>query len=290
MPTDVRAGKTASESHSAQPHQLRPSGAGASASPRPLAARRLAYLRDATLHLIGRELAGRYRRSLFGWLWSLAPPLLQLAVFHFLFTRVIPLDVPNFALFLLTGILAWAFFSAGVSLATSSLEARRDLVLRPGFPSFLLPVVSVFVGLVDYLIAVPVLLAAVALDIGLHAEALLLPALLAVQLVLAVGLGWLLAPAQVFFRDVQHLVGIALTLGFWLTPVFYTRASVPEQFRLMYDLNPMAHLVEAQRAILLDGALPAATGLAFVSLAAVAVFVAGAAVFAACRHSIPEQL
>ena len=251
---------------------------------------RLRYLRDATLHLVGRELTARYRRSLLGWLWSLAPPLMQLAVFHFVFTRVIPLDVPNFALFLLTGILAWSFFAAGVSLATASLEARRDLVRRPGFPTFLLPVVAVLVGFVDYLFALPVLLLAVGFEVGLGPEALLLPVLVAMQLVLACGLGWLLAPLHVFFRDVQHFVGIVLTLGFWLTPIFYTRASVPPGFSLIYDLNPMAHLVEAQRAVLLDGVWPSPVPLALVGGAAVAVLAAGATVFAACHRSIPEQL
>ena len=251
---------------------------------------RAVYARDVALHLVGRELSSRYRRSLLGWLWSLAPPLTQLAVFHFVFTRVIPLDVPHFAVFLLTGTLAWNWLSTGLTLAASSLEVRRDLVLRPGFPTVLLPLVSVLVGLVDYALALPVLLVAVAFATGLTPEALLLFPLLAVQLLLTAGVAWLVAPLNVYFRDIRHLVGMALMLGFWLTPVFYTRAQVPERFSVIYDFNPMAHLIDAQRTVLLDGAVPAGGPLALVSVASLAVFAAGLAVFLRVRHALPEQM
>ena len=251
---------------------------------------RLLYLKDVTLHLVGRELATRYRRSLLGWLWSLAPPLLQLAIFHFVFTRLIPLNVENFALFLLTGILAWNLFSTGLSLATGSLERHRNLVLKPMFPTFVLPFVYVLVGFVDYLVALPVLLIAIAVTTGLDMTALVLPVLLAVQLLLTVGLGLVFAPLNVFFRDVAHFVGLGLMLGFWLTPVFYTRSTVPDRFSLVYDLNPMAHLIEAQRNVLLYGVSPSLKSLALVALGSLVVFAAGAALFARSRQTLPEQL
>ena len=252
--------------------------------------RRLVYLADATLHLVGRELAGRYRRSLFGWLWSLAPPLTQLAVFHFVFSRVIPLEIENFAVFLLVGILAWNLFASGLTLATGSLEAQRHLVLRPGFPTILLPVVSVLVAFVDYLLALPVLLVAVAATVGLAPSALLLLPLLAAEVLLTVALALFLAPLNVYFRDVRHFVGVAVLLGFWLTPVFYARETVPERFRAIYDVNPLAHLLEAQRDVLLDGGVPSLAPLALVLVGSLLVLVAGGAVFQAYRHSLPEQL
>jgi lipopolysaccharide transport system permease protein len=226
----------------------------------------------------------------FGWLWAVAPPLVQLAVFHFVFTRVLPLDVPHFAIFLLSGILAWNWFSTGVAVATDSLETRRDLVLRPGFPTILLPVVAVLVALADYLVALPVLLVAVAFTTGLGVEVLLLPALLLVQLLLMLGLGWVLASAHVFFRDVRHLVGLALLLGFWLTPVFYSAKGVHGLLALVYDLNPLARLIDAQRDVLLERTLPAALPLVAVGAFSAAVFAAGLAIFLVYRHRLPEEL
>jgi lipopolysaccharide transport system permease protein len=251
---------------------------------------RLGQLRELTLHLVARELASRQRGSLLGWLWSLAPPLLQLVLVHFLFTRVVPLGVENYALFLLCGILAWSGFSRGLAAATDSLEANRSLVLRPGFPTLLLPLVAVLVAFVDQCLALPLLLAGVAATGGLGPAALLLPALLAIQLAFTAGLAWCLAPLQVFLRDTRHLVGIALSLGFWITPIFYAPRRLPEALGFLHDTNPMAQLIEAQRAILLHGALPDPAPLALVAGGSLLVLGAGLAVFSACRDSLAERL
>jgi lipopolysaccharide transport system permease protein len=250
----------------------------------------LVYLRDATLHLAGRQIAARYRRSLLGGLWSLGPPLAQLVVFQFVFTRVIPLDIPNFALFLLTGILVWSFFSQGVSVATGSLETNRHLLRQPSFPAALVPLVAVVVALIDYLVALPILLLAAAFTVGIGPAAAFLPVILAIQLTFTVGLGWIFAVAQVFFRDIQHLVGLLLMLGFWLTPIFYARSSVPDRFDIVYQLNPLAHLVSAQREVVLEGRLPALLPLALVGLAGAVLCAIGLAVFARFRSVLSEEL
>lgn len=249
-----------------------------------------AYLKDVSVHLVRRDFATRHRGSLLGWLWALAPPLLQLLVTYFLFTKVLPLRVNHYPVFLLTGILAWNWFTRSISLGTVSLESQRELVLRPGFPTIVLPVTSGLIGLVDYVLALPVLLIAVGFSTGLHATALLLPLILAIQLVLIVGMVWALAPLQVYFRDVQYLVGLALMLGFWLTPIFYSRIQVPPEFLWLYDANPMAHLIEAEREILLAGHLPSGEALGLVALGSIAMAVAGAVLFTRMRHSVPEQL
>lgn len=252
-------------------------------------AHRLVYWYDVIVHLVGRELSTRYRRSLLGWLWSLLPPAFQLLVFTFVFTRVIPLSVPHFPVFLLSSILMWNWLATSLALASTSIEARRYLVLRPGFPAILVPVVASLVGLADYLFALPVLLVAVALTTGLSTAVLILPVFVVIQLLLIIGLAWILAPLQVFFRDVTHLVGIALLLGFYLTPVFYSRGPSLHRFRLVYELNPMTHLIEGQRALLLEGRMPS-VWLAATAAAAAATAVAGYVFFHRFRDLLPEQL
>jgi lipopolysaccharide transport system permease protein len=251
---------------------------------------RIAYFRDVTLHLVRRELAIRHRGSVLGWLWSFFPALLQLLVTQFLFTRVIPLGVANYPVFLLTGLLAWNWFAGGIRSATGVLESSRNLVLRPGFPTMLLPLVATLVDLVDYLIALPILFGALALTSGVSVAAALLPVFIVLQLFLIAGLGLMLAPLQLFFRDVRQFVGLAMTLGFWLTPVFYRQRQVPEAFKPLYDVNPMAHLIEAERNILLAGTLPSLASVAAVALASLLAFVGGCAVFAALKDSLPEKL
>jgi ABC-type polysaccharide/polyol phosphate export permease len=245
---------------------------------------------EVTVHLVRTELATRHRGSVLGWIWALGPPLLQLAATYFLFTRVIPLDVPDYPVFLLVGILAWSWFARSLGEGVTSLEQRRELVLRPGFSTGVLPLTSVLVALVDYLIALPVLFVALAVTTGLHPEAAFLPVLLAIQLLYCAGFALAVAPLQVFLRDVRQIVALLVGVGFWLTPIFYRRAQVPDSLTWLYDANPMAHLIGAQRQILMGGELPSLGVLAVVGLAGLAVLGAGAAIFGACRHSVPEHL
>ena len=127
----------------------------------------MGYLYDVLVHLVRTELASRHRGSLLGWLWALGPPLFQLLATYFVFTKVIPLDVPNYPVFLLCGILSWTWFARSVGEGVVSLEMRRELVVRPGFTTWLIPLVSVIVALVDFLLALPVLLVALAVTTGL---------------------------------------------------------------------------------------------------------------------------
>lgn len=257
---------------------------------RPDRRRTLGYRVDVVRHLVRTELASRHRGSVLGWLWALTPPLLQLVATYFIFTRVIPLSIPDYPVFLLTGILAWSWFARSLGDGVVSLEVHRELVRRPGFSSQLIPVATVLVALVDYAMALPVLLIAIAVTSGLHATALLLPLLLAVQLTYCVGLALVVAPLQVFARDVRQIVGLLVTVGFWLTPVFYSQRQVPSELKWLYDVNPMAHLIAAQRETLLAGTIPSGTRMGLVALVGLATLAVGVLVFRRCRHDVPERL
>lgn len=252
--------------------------------------RRFAYQVDVALHLVRMELATRHRGSIFGWLWALGPPVFQLAATYFLFSRVIPLGVEDYPVFLLVGILAWGWFASSLGSATVSLESRRDLVLRPGFSTELLPITAVLVALVDYLIALPVLFVALGFTVGLQPEAVILPVLLLIQLLYTLGFALAVAPLQVFLRDTRQFVVLLVSVGFWLTPIFYRRSQVPDSLAWLYDVNPMAHLIVAQRCVLLGGELPPAGPMIVVALAGLVVLVAGYAVFVRSRHAVPEHL
>jgi lipopolysaccharide transport system permease protein len=248
------------------------------------------YLADLTAHLVGRALARRHRRSLFGWAWSLALPVAQLAIFSLVFSHILPLHVPHYAAFLFIGISMWTWFSTSTILAVGVLEGNRSLVLRPRFPVAVLPVTAVLTGLVDYLFALPVLLVILALEVGLNWSMLALLPLAAIQLVLCVAVAWVVAPLNVFFRDVQQAVTIGLLLGFYLTPVFYDRSAAPSGLSWVYDYNPMARLIEAERGILLTGTWPQAGPLVVLSLGLLAAAAAGFAGFRRLQHRLPDEL
>jgi lipopolysaccharide transport system permease protein len=198
----------------------------------------------------------RYRRSVLGWLWSIAQPVARFLVMNFVFTVVLPLDVPNYAVFLFSGLLGWMWFSAGVASATSSALDRQDVLMQPGIPRWVVPIVSVLSDATDYLAALPVLAVILLFSGGIPITWLLLPMVLLPMFLLILGLGYALCAANVYLRDVSILVGIAILLGFYVTPVFYSPDQVPEQFRWVVELNPVSVLLELQRDVLVEDVVP----------------------------------
>ncbi|PYE55740.1 ABC transporter permease [Deinococcus yavapaiensis] len=257
----------------------------------PVRIARLAYLRDLTSELVSREVKVRYKGSVFGAAWSLMLPLAQLLVFTLLFRAALKLDIPNYPLFVFVGVLAWNWFQSSVLTAASAIVDNRELVRRPGFPTLVLPAVTVVTTLVHYLLALPVLLLFTLLSgVPLTYHALALLAVIAVQFVLTLGLAYLVASVQVLFRDVQHLLGVVMTLAFYLTPVFYSPASVPERYRLIYELNPVARLLDASRAVVLEGRAPHWSSLLIVAAIGVVLLALGLTVFRRTSARFAEEL
>ena len=245
---------------------------------------------DLVTHLVGREFRLRYRRALFGWLWAIGTPLARLVILTYVFTRVLDLNIPNYAEFVFTGLITWAWFSAGLSSATSSAIDRRDLLFRPGLSRAAVPIVSVLTDGLDLLAALPLLLGFLVMSGGIPATALALPVILAVQLMLTVGLGFALCAANVYFRDVRLFVDVATLLGWYITPIFYEPRSVPESFTFILDINPMAHLITAYRDILLYGRLPDFGSFALLTAACGAILGIGYLLYRAASPTFVDEL
>jgi lipopolysaccharide transport system permease protein len=250
---------------------------------------RARYTRDLVLHLVGREFRLRYRRALFGWLWALGQPLARLLIFTVVFTKFLPLGIPDYSVFLFSGLIGWMWFASGVASATTSAIDRRDLLFRPNLPRAAVPVVSVLTDGLDYLAALPVLALFLLAGPGIPATAAFLPVLIGVQLMLTLGIGYALCSANVYFRDVRLFVDIALLLGFYVTPVFYRATSVPDSYRWVLQVNPVARLVAAYRDVLVEGTMPNAWPFLALVAASAAVLAAGYATFrAACPAFVDE--
>ncbi len=252
---------------------------------------RIIYLRDLIRTLIGREITLRYKRSLLGMAWSLLNPLAQLLVFHFVFSLVFPLDVPHYASFLFIGLLAWNWFQTSLQAATGAIVDNRELVRRPGFPVAVLPVISVSANLVHFLLAQPILLVFLILNgLSLSPAILLLPLLFTVQFLLTLSLAYFVATFHVPFRDTQYLLGIALLLGFYLSPVFYPASAIPLKYQGFYRLNPMVTLIEAYRSILLENRLPDPWPLLILIGASLVLLLVGYRFFQRASYSFAEEL
>jgi lipopolysaccharide transport system permease protein len=253
--------------------------------------RRLVHLRDLVWELVGREIKVRYTRSVLGVAWALVTPLAQLLVFSFLFRQVLPAGVPNYAAFTFCGVLVWGWFQSSVLFSAAAIVDNRDLIRRPGFPAAILPLVTVGTNFVHFVVALPVLLLVLLVSgLPVTPAVLALPLVVALQFVLTLGLAYVVAAVHVTFRDTQHVLGVGLMLLFYLTPVFYDAAAVPQRYRPLYDLNPLVHLVGAYRAILLGGGPPAPAPLLGLAVLGAAGLRLGLVVFARASDRFAEEV
>jgi ABC-2 type transport system permease protein len=208
--------------------------------------------------LVRKDLKVKYKNSALGFVWSLANPLLYLAVFTLVFSKLLRNGVPEFAVLLMSGLLVWNFFNLSTLSATGAVVGNANLVRKVRFPRIVLPLSSVGFAGVHFVLQMLVFLVFL---VPFHPEAfgpqlwLVLPAL-AVALTFTVALSLLASALNVRYRDVEHLLEIALLAWFWLTPIVYRVALVQEHFSgspwlfRLYMANPMTAVVVAmQRAI-----------------------------------------
>jgi lipopolysaccharide transport system permease protein len=253
--------------------------------------RRLIHTRDLLRELIARDIQLRYRGSFLGILWTLLNPLAELLVLLFVFGTVLRVDIENYSAYLFTGLIAYGWFQTSVNFATLSVVGNRELVRRPGVPIAILPIVTVAANLVHFLLSLPILFALLLYSgVTLSAAIAAMPLLIAIEFVLILGFAYPVATINVWFRDTQHVLRIGLQMLFYLTPIFYETSTVPENLRWFYNLNPLSHLVDAYRAVLLRGHLPAAGSLLYLTAVSVALLVVGLAVFRRASHRFADEL
>jgi ABC-type polysaccharide/polyol phosphate export permease len=235
--------------------------------------------------LVERDLKTRYRGSALGVAWSFLQPLGMMLVLTFAFSVITPgsSKIEHFPVFALSGWLAWSFFTAAVTGATGSVVANGSLVKKVYFPRLVLPVAVVVSSLINFLFALPVWLG-VALVLGhpLHATLLFLPVIIAIQVVFCIGVSFLLSTLNVFYRDTQFILELAMLALFFLTPIWYDIDRAPPQIGLwVRRFNPMASLVNMYQDAMYRGEITDAGFVFRTGLTAVAVLVAGYLVF---RH------
>lgn len=245
---------------------------------------------ELVTHLARRQLESSHQLTLLGWFWPLTRQLAQLAVFVFIFSKVFSSNIEDFPVFLFIGIVAWTWFSSGVAEAAMSITQQRHFVLQSRLPTAVVPLVAVAVPLVDVLIALPVLVLLLVLAGELHWTLLLVPLLIPVQALLMAGIAWLTAAGSVFFRDVPNIVYLGLTLGFYMTPVFYETRNIPEQYAWVVKLNPMATILEEYRALLLGQPAPSALRLIGVVVGSALLALIGYLVFHRLRPRFADFL
>jgi len=225
-----------------------------------------------------RDIRVRYKQSLLGAAWAILQPLALMIVFTvvFSFFARVPTDGVPYPIFSYTALLPWTFFATAIGFAVPSLVNNMNLVTKVYFPREILPISAMGASFIDFLIASLVYIGLMVFyRVPLNATMLLVPVLLAVQMTLTGGVILFASAVNVFYRDIRFVVPLGVQIWMYATPIIYPVALVPERFRLIYMLNPMAVLIDSYRAIALRGEWPNWGCLGFAAVLSGVVFVLG---------------
>jgi len=252
---------------------------------------RLLHWKDVIFLLVMRDFKARYKHTRIGMVWSVASPVLFLLIFYFLFTKVINLQIPQYATYVFVGILAWNWMQTALLQAVATISGNAGLVNQPGFPLATLPVIAVASAFLNFLIALPLMLI-LAWAEGSHLSTTLLcvPIVMMIQFVFILGIAYIVAGLNVAFRDVEQALPILLQLGYYLTPVFFSVAAVPQRFLPVFQANPMTTLIDAYRQVIMYGQWPAWPNLGAVLAVSAALLLAGFFYFQHARYRFLEEL
>ena len=247
--------------------------------------------------LVRRELAARYRGSALGLVWTLLTPAVMIAIYTFIFAEVFGARFGergttwDYALYLFCGLLPWTAFQEATQNSTTVIVTQANLVKRVVFPLESLPVAQALAALVTQLFGTIVLLAAtLIMQREAHLSWLWLPALLAPQLLAMLGAAWLVASLGVFLRDTAQVAGLLLVAWMFLTPIIYPEQAVPARYRTLIQVNPFTSLVSNYRRVILEGAAPDWSGLAYFVVFAVLLFFFGYWWFAKTRRNFADVI
>lgn len=249
-------------------------------------------------NLLARDLSVRYKNSVLGFLWTLLNPLLLMLVFTVVFQVLIPTEIPYFPVFILIGILAWNFCAGAAMACTHSVVGNADLVRKVYFPREMLPLSAVLASLVHFSLALTLVFVLAPLSgIPLTPLALWLPIVVLFQTIFLSGLGLFLAAVNVFFRDTEPIMDVALLAWFFLTPIFYSLDVLFDKTIgqmnvgwLMHVLNPMASFISTYRLVIIDRAPPDPAFLARTFAVSLLVLVVGYVLFKRLEPRFGEEL
>jgi len=246
---------------------------------------------DVIFVLAQKDFKLRYRNSVLGFLWSLLNPLAYMILLTVVFSLLLRVNVPNFAAWVLIGLLIWRFFSLGTSQGLFSIVNNPSLVTKVYLPRYLIVLsnnlANLFSALLEFIIFIPLL---TYLGVTPTVFFFFLPVIIALEFLLVFGLSLSLAPLNVKYRDFFQLWEVALQLGFFLSPVAYDSQLIPSRFRFAYSLNPVTGLIESARGIFLFQRLPSTFDLALVSVVVVILLGVGVLVFSSLENRLAEEI
>ena len=217
------------------------------------------YTRYAFLikQLVSRDFKTKYKRSVLGMAWSFLNPLLTMSVQYIVFSTLFKSDIPNYPVYLLSGIVFMNFFNEAVSMGMTSITGNASLIKKVYMPKYIYPVSRILSSLVNFALAIlPLFLVMLFTGTPFRSSLLLLVFDILCLLGFVMGMGLLLTTAMTFFQDTQFLWGVVSLMWMYLTPVFYPESIIPAKLLTLYHMNPMYQYITFARICIIDGVSP----------------------------------
>ncbi len=235
--------------------------------------------------LILRDFKVRYKASLLGVLWSFLNPLLMTLVYLFVFSTLFQSSILHFPVYLMSGIILFNYFSEATNLGMQSIVGNAGLITKVYLPKYAFPISKAISSSINLIISmIPMLIMMLLTGVPFHKSLLLLPFVLSCLVVFCVGIGLVLSAVMVFFRDVQFLWGILLTILNFFSPIFYPESIIPAHFLKFYHLNPLYQYLYFMRTIVISGISPNPVSYLYCILASVSALAFGILVFKKTQH------
>jgi ABC-type polysaccharide/polyol phosphate export permease len=242
----------------------------------------LVKYRDLLYQFVTTSIKTRYKRSTLGVIWTLLNPLLTMVILTLVFSQVFRITVENYPVYVLSGLVAWNFFSGTTSQAMVGMALGGSLLQRIYVPKSVFAVSAIGVGLVNLGISViPLFLIAIVLGTPITPAVLVMPFAVVLLIVFSMGVGLILETAAVYFADLLPFYEVLLMLWMYCTPIIYPLEILPPQLQSLFKLNPMYHFVLLFRTPLYEGTVPPASEWLITAAIAVIVFILGILIFTA---------
>lgn len=240
---------------------------------------------------VKKDVGGKYKNSFLGVLWSFINPLLQIAVYAFVFQIIMRSSIENYAVYLCCALVPWQYFSSVVLRGAATIIDNGNIIKKVYFPREILPISIVTSEGINFLISTIIILGFVIVSgIGLSVNVFWYFLIVIIQYIISLGISFIVSSLSVYFRDLLHLLGVVMQLLFYATPIVYSAQNVPASFRWILKINPMSYLIEGYRSIFYEKMPPDFKSLGIALLMGIVLCTVGYFVFRKLEKGFAEEI
>lgn len=251
----------------------------------------LGYLFDLATVITEKELKVRYKSSFFGYLWSIANPLLFAMIYYFIFKLIMRVQIPNYTVFIITGLFPWQWFASSTSNSLFSFLANAQIIKKTVFPRSVIPMSNVLMESLHFICTIPVII------IFLYVYDMRpswdwiwgIPLIGFAQIILMLGVALTLSTLNLFFRDLERFITLGIMLLFYCTPILYSSDMIPQDYRWLIDYNPLANMVISWRDLFMNNTVNY-TDIATLYGYGIVMLVIGSSIFNKLKYRFAEIL